>query len=506
MNLDDFTFEKVEGGYALTKYNRKWELISCVVIPDHYQGEPVVELGEKVFFRSAYLEKIHIPSTVKKVGEECFCECKKLRGVVIPDSVTELGERTFADCTLLHILHLPRYLTEIPTGLCRDCHFLLEVILPEQVKIIKPVAFYDCVNLKKITLSRHLIKIERLAFGGCESLEVVHLPKKIALLAKLAFRNCKMLKEIHLENTDAFVGKNAFKQCTAVKKASVVLLKGLDFTVQSALTLDYVLEFDRLSARNKEIILKLLKNNTLLQHFIFTSDAPKAIACLLCKEILLTLEEVDGYLEVSIAEKRTEITGIFLQYKQVAFSEQERVAHQEHRELQEMGFLPITLEEFRKKWVCHEYESGIYISGYKGSRRSEVVPAQIEDGIKIQALINRDKDNFAPLEKIIVESPIRIPDYRTFDRHTSLKEVVLPDNLEVIPPSLFFDCTRLQEISIPESVHWIRMTAFCNCVSLKNVIFQGLIPKIDPDVFQNCTSLEYVGREDGVNLLSQFTI
>lgn len=58
---------------------------------------------------------------------------------------------------------------------------------------------------------------------------------------------------------------------------------------------------------------------------------------------------------------------------------------------------------------------------------------------------------------------------QSFGYMYALKQVVLPEGLQEITPSLFYTCTALESIDIPESVHTINGGAFIYCENLKSI-------------------------------------
>jgi len=80
------TLEKTEGlEYLLGEDGESYIVVgmgTCkdkrVVIPESYEGKPVVAIGDEAFANSA-LEFIAIPKTVKNIGVRAFLECKGLQ-------------------------------------------------------------------------------------------------------------------------------------------------------------------------------------------------------------------------------------------------------------------------------------------------------------------------------------------------------------------------------------------------------------------------------------------
>ena len=64
-------------------------------------------------------------------------------------------------------------------------------------------------------------------------------------------------------------------------------------------------------------------------------------------------------------------------------------------------------------------------------------------------------------------------DMGTFNDCSSLKAIVIPDGVKVIPGEMFLNCSSLEQISIPNSVVQILIDAFKGCDNLSSVYYGG---------------------------------
>ncbi len=132
-DLDYYLIQDDNGnyGYEVSVGNSLDGGNGVVIIPDMYQGFPVIgvadygfnnctELTKVVFvsgalvsigkyaFSGCYnLVNINIPTTVTKIGGYAFYECHSLRNINIPASVTEIGHFSFAGCLSLRSITMP---------------------------------------------------------------------------------------------------------------------------------------------------------------------------------------------------------------------------------------------------------------------------------------------------------------------------------------------------------------------------------------------------------------
>lgn len=74
----------------------------------------------------------------------------------------------------------------------------------------------------------------------------------------------------------------------------------------------------------------------------------------------------------------------------------------------------------------------------------------------------------------------------------NLKEVVIPEGIEVIDEYAFLRCVKLEKINFPESLVSIRTTAFGYCSSLKEIVLPNNLTSIYARAFANCTELKSV--------------
>lgn len=78
----------------------------------------------------------------------------------------------------------------------------------------------------------------------------------------------------------------------------------------------------------------------------------------------------------------------------------------------------------------------------------------------------------------------------TDEIRSSMKKVVIPDNIKEIGSDTFKDCKNLTEVVIPNSVNKICSGAFIHCRSLESIVIPDSVRTIDYICFANCDSLK----------------
>ena len=174
--IDDWKINiSEEGNISIKDYKGSSE---NVVIPDNFDGFPVVSIGEKAFQNNDSLVSVTISDSVTLIDRYAFGSCSKLKSVVIGKSVETISEYAFEDCESLE-----------------------KIVIPDSVKIIKESAFYRCVNLTSVDFGNSLKGIGDDAFRFCSSLTSVVIPDSVTYINDYAFLNCENL-------TDFTIGKS----------------------------------------------------------------------------------------------------------------------------------------------------------------------------------------------------------------------------------------------------------------------------------------------------------
>ncbi|MBQ7500376.1 MAG: S-layer homology domain-containing protein [Clostridia bacterium] len=75
-----------------------------------------------------------------------------------------------------------------------------------------------------------------------------------------------------------------------------------------------------------------------------------------------------------------------------------------------------------------------------------------------------------------------------FMYNTGIRELVLPEGIEIIYGSAFTGCTNLDMVSLPYSLKEICAGAFSECVSLSEITIPSSVEKIGSGVFDDCAS------------------
>lgn len=459
--------------------------------------------------------------------------------VVIPqefygEPVISIENAVFFNNTKIKEVLLPKTLTKLNCSTFCGCESLEKIEFPEGLEEIGRECFYDCKSLKELIFPKSLLKIHVQCFSGCTNLKKVISLNKNMIIGELAFDNIETIEEVNVNLLYAL----DFELDLQVKFAKKLLIES---------------DFD-----DEFIDLFSVKNN--LKFMLLYSDNINIFAKVLAVSPMLTLYDINIYLEYHIINENTSITASLLDYRDTNFSKEVIEADKERSELVEIGLEKPSLIEFSRSWNYSMTDGEITILGYRGRSRHEVIPISLRDGIKIVKIRKAEADiaeyedflmttffienqNFCNLSSLTIEARITTIEANIFCKNNKLEKIVLPDsitnieagafeycsclqeftlpyNVSVIYPNTFRGCKKLAEINlhenlkiisknsfesvrsikeiiIPASVRLIEKEAFMGCVLLRKILFLGEIPKLEENVFK-FTPLEKELKERGV--------
>lgn len=162
-----FKYTEVEGGYSAT-YNlfdyvkdpttgidygelfRNAYPDGKLVVPDTYNGKPVVEIADNAFYYrlnnirytlQTNISEVVLPETIRKVGKEAFYYLTDIKKVNMPSSLTEIGEDAFWSTGISEVI-LPNGLKTVGRNAFQYCNDLTKLVIPQSVESISGNAFY----------------------------------------------------------------------------------------------------------------------------------------------------------------------------------------------------------------------------------------------------------------------------------------------------------------------------------------------------------------------------
>ena len=259
-NFFDFVWNEEENGYFV--YEKDDIPYMDIVIPDSYNGQPVVGIGRHAFGAYSKVRNVIVPDTVRiiesqafnycdylekvvfskssellTVSDYAFFNCKTITVINLPASVRNIGYRAFSTCPSIVNLNVDEdnmnYCSQNSAIYSKDMKKLIavapasyissdivpdgetsmsEIIIPDGVEIIGAGAFADCYLLESIHIPDSVTTIEKGAFMGCTNFKSVIFGENSSLVSigEGAFRDCPLLETIFIPKGVGVIGRYAF--------------------------------------------------------------------------------------------------------------------------------------------------------------------------------------------------------------------------------------------------------------------------------------------------------
>ena len=137
---------------------------SCLVVPETYNGLPVVGIGREAFHSCYQITKVIVSDSVSFIDYMAFWNCGLLAEVIIGDSVEYIGQLAF-----------------------ELCDKLVSVKILDAPVAIDEAAFLCLPLLETVDLGKYAKSIARQAFSGCKSLKNINIPKSVTSIGDYAF-------------------------------------------------------------------------------------------------------------------------------------------------------------------------------------------------------------------------------------------------------------------------------------------------------------------------------
>lgn len=496
-----------EGGYTLTGVGRftGGELI----IPEVYNGEPVIGIGDNAFENCSSVTGVIIPDSVTEIGSCAFLNCANLTEITLGTGVTDILNNAFYGCYGLKKVNIkdmaawcnitfesyanpkaiagsvtylngkiisgeytfPAGITVIPQDTLTN-NPVTGITVPDSVTRIESYAFSDCNDLVKIELP-FLVK-EKTAFQNYTINPKSILGTSASAVREVvvtgghavpdeAFYGFTSLTSVTLPETIKSIGKNAFRGCNGLT----------EFTLPNGLT-----------AIGEGIFYGCGFESVIIPDGI-TSVSANAYAN--CKS-LTSLTVGEGVTAVG--------DGAF--------------AGCDNLQTVNWNATNCNTAGSNTNGIFKDCPSLTTVNF--GARVEKIPPYMLYGCGSVTALLLENTavtgvGNYAfygcsgVTEITLPEGLKSIGDY-AFRSCSIVTELTLPDGLESMGVYAFYGCTRLKSIRIPNGVTRLKEYAFGLCTSLESVTFTDSLSQIDQNALASCTALTGVTIPAGLQIIA----
>jgi hypothetical protein len=456
----------------------------CSSIEEIDLPESLKELDGWAFANCFNLKEISLPNGLEKLGSGVFSKCKSIESIVIPDTVTELGYRSFEECESLKSIVLGNGIKSLPSsgtgstvdyGMFRACVSLRSIDIPYGVKVISNGTFYGCKSLMNVTIPSSVTTIEASAFAVCHSLFSITIPESVTAIKNNAFLECESLIEVCNQSTlDITKGSKS--------NGGVALYAKNVINAPSQTKLKTANDFTFYDDTNELIIVKYIGTNSNVSLPTYDGGRKYAIVSRLfpadnnITDLILT----DNL--SSVGEHAFDYTDCL---DTVTFN---------------CGNINIPEDAFPFQSTVKKIFINSDLS-FRFGCFEKLEEAVYGEGVTV---IGKEAFMNSPLFKVTLSSTIKEMGENAFIGCSSLKEVIIPNDIALaeIKDRAFMNCISLKSIDLPDSIVSIGESAF-ERNALTSIDFGKSLVTIGKRAFDNCTVLEKITISDSVEVIGE---
>lgn len=458
-------------------------------------GKVTIENGTEsiapdAFYNKTDLVEVEVPESVTDIGDYAFYGCKGLitdiRDIVT-DNIDNIGTYAFQTSTVSGTLDIPKKIKKIPNSAFgytkienvtfhenveeiadnafRGNEILEHIELPNSIKTIGENVFEGCTNLKTFKFPDNLETIPVGILQNSSSLESVILPKNCVKVGDYAFSNSNLAGfNLNLPETLQELGSYAFRDS---KIKSIYIPKDLvtigDSAIKGCSNLDYIYVDERNSAymsvnnclidKTTSSIIKGANNSIIPTEDTYTTIANEAFTGLY------------GIVNLNIPDNIKTIGKAFdampnLEYLQLN-NNLESVASKAFSD-------NYNLKSFYYNVKNLNSESDVTSSIINGAGRDSASGALLTIGPDVEVLPGSvfQGSQFTEIDMNYCPNLTTI-NIGAFSNNSKVKQIQIPESVEVIKDNVFDNCTELESIVIGKNV--IELGRFGNCPKLQAI-------------------------------------
>lgn len=516
--------------------------LKSIVLPDS-----VTTIGANAFSGCSSLESITLPDSVTTIEAGTFSSCKALENVTLSKNLTQIGSEAFKNCTALTGITIPDSVRRIRNGAFIDCSALTSIVIPNGVTAIENDTFYECKSLSSVTLPETISSIGVCAFSECSSLKTFDMPNSVTYVASYVFSGTP-LTNIAISNSIAVLGEGAF--VTGDESLNVIIKDGATKVWESAF-----LNIDNGDRMNSNVVSVTIPDSvTTIEKWAFSGcenltsiKLPKNL-----KSIGVAAFAESGLTEISIPEGVTRIEGsAFALCKNLqSVTVPSSVTEINSRAFSSTpwynslpdGFVYIGKVLYAWKGAMVQgaklsVKAGTtQITDYAFNNCSNLVSITIPGSVtkigekafsgctKLSSLRVADLAKWLNISFAYTrtyheeDDSYRVDDYSSNPLYANtsggvtlyvagkeVTDLVIPNEVEHIPPYAFKNCTEITSAVIPDGITAIDIGTFSGCTGLLSVTIPESVTEIDKEAFNDCYSLMDIyfgGTEADWNKLS----
>ena len=318
--------------------------------------------------------------------------------------------------------------------------------------------------IKKVVIEEGITAIGTDAFYNCQALTSVSLPSTLTAIGNEAFGMCTSLTSIHIPDSVTSIGNGAFIHCWSLK--DITLPSGM--TVIGGQTFAHCMELEQIT---------LPEGITTIGAYAF-GTCP-SLSAFTIPNTVTTLGDAA-------------FAGSFDPAKKVSLTLPESITTVGTACFENCGLNTVIWNAATEVVPAYSFNLSFYLQRVVFSdtiiRFEEKVfhdCSSLKDVVlpkNLQELGDEAFFNCRGLERMQLPASLKALPHSTFLWCVSLKELTLPEGIATIGHHAFEHCEALQELQIPASVQSVEDYAFA-CSGITDIHFEGDMPQMNPLAF-----------------------
>lgn len=141
------------------------------------------------------IQKIQIPSTVKRIGYRAFSGCKNLKEIMLSDNIRVIDSDAFYNCNSLKQIKLPSKLESMYDRVFGGTG-ITSITIPKTLKYVatgEGGTLAGAKNLKEVIIEEGMIEIplELMHVDSDNQIQKIQIPSSVKKIGSSVFKNCK---------------------------------------------------------------------------------------------------------------------------------------------------------------------------------------------------------------------------------------------------------------------------------------------------------------------------
>ena len=446
--------------------------------------EGITNVGSYAFFYDPYtnLTSFTLANTVTSIGNSAFRNSGLTGTITLPNSVTSIGQSAFSNCMGITKLNIAGS-ASIEQYAFSGCTGLTSIAGSDISKVtsIGNYAFQNCTGLTSVVIPSYVTSIGNYAFNGCTEITRLRFEYRMGsgthIIDKLPIHNLTTIGDYAFDGCSNLLGEVTITQNPI--EGPIITYLGLVIPYSVQTIGDYAF-------RNCTSITEL--------NFIDNARRPLSQLTSIGDYAFSGCTSIMGNLDLS----RTRLTEIgYHAFNGCRFETERKIGQITLRQPGTVKF-PTTLQTIRDYAF---YETGIGTINFPEALTSIGAYAFAETSLRSVNLAKTNISSYgignAAFMNCTNLSSLQLPLNKNFTQMhssyifkgcTSLKEVIIPNNITDIGTESFYGCTALERVVLPNNLDYptgISSLAFGRCPNIKEVYATQVPPSDEYASFMN---------------------